>query len=164
MKKMILIFAAMLLIPVVAFAQVAVGGIVFVKSPVLFGESISTANVNINQVCFGGDVRFKANWLQLESVIVGAAGPVNGIDVFADAGVVFDLAMIRLSAGLGPNLSWNIQTQPIVQTGMNAKIGADVMLGGLSVGASYIMALKYNDHVDLYNRSGLLGFQVLVWL
>ena len=164
MKKLILILAALIMIPVVAFAQVAVGGIVFVKSPVLFGDTVSTVNANINQVCFGGDIRFKANWLQLESVIVGAAGPVNGVDIFADAGVTFDLAMIRLSAGIGPNLSWNIQTQPIVQTGMNAKIGADVMLGDLSVGASYIMALKYNDHVDIYNRSGLLGFQVMVWL
>jgi len=164
MKKLILICAAMLIIPVVAFAQVAVGGIAFVKSPLLFGEAVNSANTNVNQFCLGGDIRFKANWLQLESVIVGSAGPVNGIDIFTDAGVTFDLAMIRLSAGVGPNLSWNFGTQPIVQTGMNGKIGADVMLGGLSVGASYIMALKYNDHVNLYNRSGLLGFQVLVWL
>jgi len=164
MKKLILILAAMLMIPVVAFAQVAVGGIAFAKSPLLFGEPINSANANVNQFCLGGDIRFKANWLQLETVLVGAAGPVNGVDIFADAGVAFDLAMIRLSAGLGPNLSWNFNAQPIVQTGMNGKIGADIMLGGISVGASYIMALKYNDHIDLYNRSGLLGFQVLVWL
>jgi hypothetical protein len=164
MKKIILILSAMLLIPVVAFAQVAVGGIAFAKSPLLFGEAINSANTNVNQFCFGGNVRLKANWLQLESVIVASTGPVNGIDIYADAGVTFDVAMVRLSAGLGPNLSWNFGTQPIVQTGMNGKIGADVMLGDISVGASYIMALKYNDHVDLYNRSGLLGFQVLVWL
>jgi hypothetical protein len=164
MKKIILILAVMLMIPVVAFAQVAVGGIVFVKSPLLFGESVNSANANINQVCFGGDIRYKADWLQLETVLVGSAGSVNGVDIIADAGVTVDLSMIRLSAGIGPNLSWNIQTKPIVQTGMNAKIGADVMLGKMSVGASYIMALKYNDHVDLYTRSGLLGFQVLVWL
>lgn len=164
MKKIYVIALMMLMIPFVAFGQLAVGGVFYAKSPLLFGDSVSIEDANVEQLCLGGDIRLKAGWLYLESVLIGSTGSVNGLDMFFDAGITMDLAMIRFSVGAGPNLSWNFNSSPIIQTGMNAKLSADVMLNKLSLGISYIMALKYNDHVEVYNKSGLVGFQALYWM
>jgi len=40
MKKLILILAAVIILPVAAFADVGVGGAAFFKSPVLIGQPI----------------------------------------------------------------------------------------------------------------------------
>ncbi|TVQ25537.1 MAG: hypothetical protein EA382_06865, partial [Spirochaetaceae bacterium] len=86
-------------------------------------------------------------------------------DVFLDAGVVFDISIVSLSLGAGPNFTNNLGHGRPVQAGLNAKAGVDVRLGPVSVGLSYIMALRVNDdvRVSIETSSGLLGVQVLFW-
>lgn len=164
MKKALMIIAIMILVPVVMFAELAVGGVAMLKSPVLLGQEVNLDNVNVDQFSFGGDVRLKVGIIQVESLLVCSAGDVTGLDIYTDAGLAFDIALVRLSVGAGPNFTWNFTHQPPLQVGLNAKVGADLMLGNVSVGCSYIMVMNYNEHVDIYTNTGLFGIQVLVWM
>ena len=51
-----------------------------------------------------------------------------------------------------------------MQVGLNAKVGADLMLGPISIGASYIMVLNLQNGIHVTTSSGLLGIQILFWL
>ena len=51
-----------------------------------------------------------------------------------------------------------------IQAGLNAKAGADIRLGPVSLGLTYIMALNIGNEVVIHSSTGLLGAQVLVWL
>lgn len=164
MKKALMIIAIMILVPVLMFAELAVGGVAMLKSPVLLGQKVNLDHVNINQFTFGGDIRFKVEMIQLESMLVCSTGDITGLDIYTDAGLAFDIALIRLSVGAGPNFTWNFTNKPPLQAGLNAKVGADLMLGNVSVGCSYLMVMNYNSHVDIYTNTGLFGIQVLVWM
>ena len=120
--------------------------------------------MNVNQFSFGGDLRLKIAWFQAEALVLYSAGDVQSLNTYLDAGVALDVAILRLSLGVGPNLYYNIsQGSSPVQAGLNAKVGADIKLGPISVGASYIMALNLANGVNVQTSTGLLGVQVLFW-
>lgn len=164
MKRLFLILAIVAILPVAVFAEWGIGGAAFYKSPVLLGQPVDIANLNVDQFSFGGDVRLKVGWFQAEGLLLYSAGDVNSLNVFLDAGVALDLAIIRLSLGAGPNFTNNFGQSPAVQAGLNAKIGADIKLGPISFGLSYIMALDISNGIDISTSSGLLGAQILFWL
>jgi hypothetical protein len=164
MKKLVLIFAVLALLPIAAFAEWGVGGAAFYKSPVLIGQPIDVGNVNVDQFSFGGDLRFKLGWFQAEGLLLYSAGEIQSINMYLDAGVALDVAILRLSLGVGPNFNINFGQSSPIQTGLNAKIGADVKLGPISFGLSYIMALNLANGVNVQTGSGLLGVQVLFWM
>jgi len=164
MRKLVLILAVLVVVPVAVFAQWGAGGAVFFKSPVLLGQSISLDDLNVDQVCFGGDVRLKLSLFQAEALVLYAAGDVDSLHAFVDAGLAFDIAILRLSLGAGPNFTYNLgETTPPVQAGFNAKISADLVFGSISVGLSYIMALTVEGGIAVDKSTGLLGFNVLFW-
>jgi hypothetical protein len=162
MRK-ILIVLMVLALPVAAFAEFGAGAAAFYKSPVLLGQPVDVDNVNVDQFSFGGDVRLKLGWFQAEGLALYSAGVVDSLNIYLDAGLALDVAIVRLSLGAGPNLVYNIGGSHPVRTGLNAKIGADVMLGSISLGASYIMALNLDSGFRVDTGSGLLGVQVLFW-
>jgi hypothetical protein len=74
------------------------------------------------------------------------------------------LALLRLSAGAGPALTYNIgESDEPVDAGLNVKLNADVKLARLSAGLSYIMDLNLENGVDIDTSAGLLGASVLFW-
>jgi hypothetical protein len=164
LKKLILIFSILVVIPIAVFAEWGVGGAAFYKSPVLLGQPIDTASVNVDQFSFGGDLRFKLGWFQAEGLLLYSAGSVSSLNLFLDAGVVLDVAILRLSLGAGPNFTNNFSNSPPTQAGLNFKAGADLVLGPISVGLSYIMALDLNNGIDITTSSGLLGASLIFWL
>lgn len=164
MKKVLVILIFLMVLPVMAFAQLGFGPAAFFKSPVLLGQSVDSDEVNVNQFSFGGDVRYRLGWFQAEGLMLYSAGDINSLDVFLDAGVALDVAILTLSAGAGPNFTKNFDGSPAQQAGLNSKVGADVRLGPISVGMSYIMSLNINDGIDINTSSGLLGAQVLYWM
>jgi hypothetical protein len=164
MRKLVLVFAVLCIFSVAAFAEWGIGGAAFYKSPVLIGQPLDTANVNVNQFSFGGDLRFKLAWFQAEGLLLYSAGDVQSLNMYLDGGVALDVAILRLSLGIGPNFVANFGQSSILQAGLNAKIGADIKLGSISVGASYIMALNLANGVNVQTSSGLLGVQVLFWM
>jgi hypothetical protein len=164
MKRAILVGLLVALLPAAAFAELGVGGAAMMKSPYLLGQSVSKDDLNVNQFTFGGDARLKVSLLQGEALVMYAAGDVQSLNVYLDAGVAFDLLLLRLSAGVGPNFVYNFGESSPRQAGLNAKISADVKLGKLSVGLSYIMDLSLSGGIDVTTSSGLLGAQVLLWM
>lgn len=165
MRKRILILVVLVLLPAAIFADLGIGGAAFYKSPVLMGQSVDTDNLKVDQFSFGGDVRFKMTLFQAQALALVSVGEeVSGLDIYLDAGLALDIAIVRLSLGAGPNFIYTFGEDDPVKAGLNAKIGADLMLGGLSVGLSYIMALDIDDGIDIETGTGLLGAQVLFWL
>jgi hypothetical protein len=163
MRKWILVLAVLAVLPVAAFAELGLGGAAFYKSPVLLGQPIDVANVNVNQFSFGGDARFKLGWLQVEGLVLYSAGDAQSLNIYLDGGLALDIAILRLSLGVGPNFIVNFGQSSPVQAGLNAKIGADIKLGSISVGASYLMALNLANGVNVQTGSGLLGVDVMFW-
>jgi hypothetical protein len=165
MRKIVLILAILAILPAAVFADWGIGGAVFGKSPVLVGQSNDTNNLNVSQFGLGGDLRLKLSWFQAEALVLYASGNgVNSFDTYLDGGVAVDLAMIRLSLGVGPNFVFNTGNNSGGQVGLNAKAGADIMFGPVSLGLSYIMAMNVNNGVQISTGSGLLGVSVLFWM
>ncbi|OHD72810.1 MAG: hypothetical protein A2177_09085 [Spirochaetes bacterium RBG_13_68_11] len=164
MRKFILILAVLAILPVAVFAEFGVGAAAFYKSPVLIGQLEDLPELNVNQFSFGADARFKLGWFQAEGLVLYSAGDVDSLNAYLDAGVALDVAILRLSLGVGPNFTYNFGESSPFQVGLNAKVGADVMLGPVSIGASYIMALNLESGIHVSTSSGLLGIQILFWL
>ncbi len=164
MKKLLLILCVLIIVPIGAFADWGIGPAAFLKSPVLVGQPIDTTNLNVNQFIFGADLRFKASVFQAEALLLYAPGEYSSINGYFDVGIAVDVAIVRLSLGVGPNINFNLRPNSLVQAGFNAKAGVDLMLGPVSLGLSYIMALNINNGVYINTGSGLLGIQVLFWL
>jgi hypothetical protein len=164
MKKLILILIVLVILPVAVFADFGIGGAAFYKSPVLVGQPIDTNNLNVDQFSFGGDLRYKLGWFQAEALALFSTGSLSSFNLYLDAGLALDIAILRLSLGGGPNFAINFDESTAIQAGLNAKIGADIVLGPVSFGLSYIMALNIKNSVSVQTSTGLLGAQVLFWL
>jgi len=164
MKKILLILAVLVILPVVAFAEFGIGGAAFYKSPVLLGQPIDVANMNVDQFSFGGDLRFKLGWFQAEALVLYAAGDVDSLNAYLDAGVALDLAILRLSLGIGPNFTYNFGESSPFQAGLNAKISTDIKIGPISFGLSYIMVMNLDNGFYVNTSSGMLGAQILFWM
>ena len=164
MRRALLILAVLVIVPSIGFAQVGIGAAGYLKSPVLIGQPVSIDELNVNQFSFGGDVRFRLGWFQAEGLMLYSLGSVNSLDLFLDAGVALDIGILALSFGVGPNFTNNFGQSPPAQVGLNAKAGADVRIGPISIGASYIMSLDLQDGINIDASSGLLGLQILFWL
>ncbi len=164
MKKLAWMLVVLSMAPAAIFAQLGIGGAAFYKSPVLLGQPIDLGNHNVDQFSFGGDLRYKLGCFQAEGLLLYSAGNVSSLATYLDAGIGLDVAILRLSLGAGPNFNANFGAARPVQAGFNAKIGADITIGQMSVGLSYLMALSIDNGVDVTTGSGLLGAQVLFWM
>ena len=132
----------------------------------LIGQEPDLSLLRENGFTFGADARFKfLKVLQLEALGLVSTGEVTSIDLYADAGLALDLAFLRLSAGVGPTVFFLLDgsSDPTL-LGFNAKANADIKLGRLSLGLSYIMGLIVDDGVQLNKSTGMLGANVLFWL
>jgi hypothetical protein len=161
MKKMLLV-ALVLLLPAAAFAEFGVGGVALYNSPVLIGQKVSDIDLNVNKFSFGPDLRYKLWILQLEAMILGSFGNFSSLDGYIDAGLAFDILFLRLSAGIGLNGTYQFENGAF-NKGFNTKFNADLKLGKLSLGLTYIINMNLDGgfHWDL--SSGLLGATVMWW-
>jgi hypothetical protein len=164
MRKVIVVFALLLVVPIAVFADWGIGAAAFGKSPALVGQPNDTNNLNVSQFSVGGDVRLKADWFGAEGLVLYSSGSgINSFNTYLDAGFTGDLSIVRLSIGAGPNFVYNTGTNSGAQVGLNAKVGADAMFGKVSVGLSYIMALNVGNGVQVNTGSGLVGLSVTYW-
>ena len=164
MKRILLILAIAMILPATAFAQLGAGPAAFFKSPVLLGQSFANDGVNLNQFSFGGALRYRLGLLQGQALGLYSVGDTDSLDIFLDAGVALDVTMVTLSFGAGPSFTKSFDGSSPIRTGLNARTGADVHIGPVSVGLSYIMSLYLDGGIDIDSSSGLLGTQVLFWL
>jgi hypothetical protein len=145
MKKIVILALVLAFVPLLSFAEFGVGGSAFFNSPVLIGQKLLKI-------------------LQLDAMALVTLDEVNAIGLYPNAGLAFDLAFLRLSAGIGPTLVFLLDdvTDPTM-LGFNAKANADIKLGPVSVGLSYLMGLNFDNGIDLEKSTGMLGANVLFW-
>jgi hypothetical protein len=161
MKKILLV-AFVVLLPAAVFAELGVGGAVLYNSPGLIGQKVDTLDLNVNKFSFGPDLRLKLWIFQLETLFLGSFGSSSSLDGYLDAGLVFDLLFLRLSAGAGVNGTYNFQDGSF-DKGFNAKANADLKFGKFSVGLTYIIDVAVDNGIKWNLSSGLLGAQVMYW-
>jgi hypothetical protein len=165
MSKRVLIVLVLCLIPLLSFAELGLGGAAFFNSPVLIGQEVTASGLTSGGFTFGGDLRFKLAILQLEALgLVTVAGGSTALDLYTDAGLALDVLFLRLSLGAGPNFTYEFggAADPFMP-GFNIKANADVKLGKLSLGLSYITGLIVDNGIALDKSTGLLGVSVLYW-
>jgi hypothetical protein len=169
MKKTLILALVLAFIPLLSFAELGLGASAFLNNPVLIGGDTDVSEWGKGGFTFGADARLKLKILQLEALgLLSLGEEVTSIDLYADAGLALDLAILRLSLGAGPTLFFvlNDSIDDNVLAGYNVKANADIKLGRISVGLSYIMALIVQD--GLFNiqpdlKTGMLGANVLFW-
>jgi hypothetical protein len=165
MKKTLILVLVLAFIPLFVFADFGIGASAFFNSPVLIGHSIDGPALRDGGFTFGADARLKfLKIIQVEALGLVTLGDEKSIDLYADAGLAFDLAILRLSLGMGPTVFFMLDnaTDPTL-VGFNAKANADIKLGRLSFGLSYIMGLIVDNGVKLDKSTGMLGANVLFW-
>lgn len=160
MKKVMLL-ALIALLPAAAFAQLGIGPAAFYNSPVLAGEAIESEDLDAEHFTFGANARLKLSLLHGEALALVSLSPFTS-DIFLDVGAEIDLAVLRLSAGIGPKLTYT-SDEGFFRGGYNLKLNADIVLGSLSVGLSYIWNVTLDGDLDVRGRRGLLGLTVLFW-
>lgn len=169
MKKTLILVLVLAFIPFLSFAELGLGVSAFFNSPVLIGQEPTLSELREGGLTFGADVRLKfLKFLQLDALgLVSVGDDVTSIDLYADVGVALDLAILRLSLGVGPTVFFVLSDTPDpTLLGYNIKANADIKLGRLSFGLSYIMDLIVEDglfNVQLDKSTGMLGANVLFW-
>ena len=165
MKKIVIVVLVLAFVPLLSFAEFGVGGSAFFNSPVLIGQDVDTHELWDGGFTFGADFRWKLlKILQLDAMALVTLDEVNAVGLYPNAGLAFDLAILRLSAGIGPTLVFLLDdaTDPTM-LGFNAKANADIKLGPISFGLSYLMGLNFDGGVALERSTGMLGANVLFW-
>jgi hypothetical protein len=164
MKRILILVLLLSCIPLSLFAELGVGGVAFLNSPVLIGQPLPNDGVGIEDFTFGGNLRWKLALFQADALALVTMGTTPVVDIYADAEVVLDIMMFRLSIGAGPTIHWEVGGPKPLFMGFNAKANADIKLGRLSVGLSYIMNLIVDNGISLDKSTGMLGATVLFWL
>jgi hypothetical protein len=165
MKKILILIVVLAFVPLLSFAEIGVGASAYFNSPVLVGQDVDTHALWDGGFTFGGDLRWKfLKILQLDVPVLVAIDDVSSIGILPNLGLAFDLWILRLSAGVGPSVTFLLSdvTDPTL-LGFNAKANADIKLGPISVGLSYVMALNFDSGVALDKSTGMLGANVLFW-
>jgi len=167
MKKTLILVLVLAFIPLLSFAELGLGASAFLNNPVLIGEDPDVSALRAGGFTFGGDARFKLSLLQLEALgLVSVGDNTTSIDLYGDVGLALDLAILRLSLGAGPTVFFVLDGADPVLAGYNVKANADIKLGKISVGVSYIMGLIVDGglfDVALDKSTGMLGANVLFW-
>jgi hypothetical protein len=166
MKKILVLVLVLAFVPLLSFADFGIGGSAFFNSPVLIGQKTSSNELWEGGFTFGADARWKLlKILQLEVLGLVTIDETSSLELIPNAGLGFDLAFLRLSAGIGPSLTvlFDSPLDKPALLGFNGKVNADVMLGPVSVGLSYMMGLNFDGGIDLDKSTGKLGANVLFW-
>ena len=89
----------------------------------------------------------------------------TALDLYTDVGLALDVLILRLSLGAGPNFTYVFggAADPAM-FGFNIKANADLKLGRVTVGLSYLTGLVIDGGLAWDKSTGLLGASVLFWL
>ena len=172
--KRFLVLCAVLIVPVAAFAQFQVGGTALYNVP-YFAES-GPDQINPSDFTFGADARMKIFVFQASGLALftpgytddlGSQVPGN-VDLHVDGGVALDILLFRLGLGVGPSFRFGLGPDSTASNvGFNVKATADIMLGRLAVGLTYLNQFAFDSDagasqvLDQDYTRGLVGLSVL---
>lgn len=184
MKKIILILIIVLL-PAALFAEFRIGPTAFMNFPLIQDNEYNVPElegIDPSDFTFGLDARLKILLFQGSVTALFTPGaeasdsagellvlPAS-MDIFLDAGIAVDILFLRLGLGAGPNFTFFFGNEETISDpasmGFNLKGTADIVLGPVSFGLSYINQFDFDlDHpvsvLSADKTQGLLGVAVL---
>jgi len=184
MKKLLLILLVLLL-PAALFAEFRLGPTAFMNFPLIQDNTYNVPEldgIDPSDFTFGVDARLKILLFQASAAALFTPGaeatdslgdPVvlpASMDIFLDAGIAIDILILRIGLGVGPNFSFFFGNEDTISDpqsmGFNLKGTADIVLGPVSFGLSYINQFDFDlDHpvsvLSADKTQGLLGVAVL---
>jgi hypothetical protein len=160
MKKVILIML-ICAVPAILTGQAGFGIAAFYNTPIEAGSFPDEDQIHTENFTFGGDLRLKLGILHGEALALVTLDPFV-TDIFLDAGITLDILIVRLAAGIGPKFTYGGEDR-IMRGGYNLKLNADIILGKISLGLSYIFNTTLGSDLDVRGRSGMFGVSLLFW-
>lgn len=156
MIKRIVLVLLIVLIPSVAFAQIQLGPTAYYNHSLRIAdvdEEVDDVVWDTSNFSFGADARLKLGMLQGQAVgLYTPPSPEDGvdavhlIDLHTNVGLAFDILMFRIGAGLGPSFAFEFGDGATETAGIgtNARVGAEVGLGGIAFALNYLMRFPFD--------------------
>ncbi len=173
--KRILIVCLILLLPAAVFAQVQIGGTALYNFP--YFEDAGPNEIDLSDLTFGADARIRLFIFQASALALFTPGYTDelsnevagNIDLIVDGGLSIDVLLFRLGLGVGPSLRLNLGGADPYGIGLNVKATAEVMLGRIAVGLTYLNQFEFDfaDASQLLDEDytkGRLGVSALFTL
>jgi hypothetical protein len=160
MKKLMLMLMLVLL-PLGLFAQFYIGGSALYKEdPEYLQDPDDTL---FDDMAFGGEIRLQFSLLELSALALYEFD--GAFDVYVDAGVAFDIAILTIGVGVGPNFIFQADPDAPEPTsiGFNGKIHVDINLGDIKISGYWLFlveSLSYEEFEDNLTL-GNIGVSVL---
>lgn len=160
MKKnitLITMAAALLLcLPAAGFAQLQLGPTALYNWPIS-EDAPDTGSLGLEDFTFGADLRLRLAFLHIGAMALFTPGGVDVVnlqeipsrlDVFSRLGIQVELAILRVSAGIGPTFGFDFyatddsnNTRSMV--GGNAMASLELVLGKVAVAANYLVTFDF---------------------
>jgi hypothetical protein len=160
MKK-IMIVLVLLALPMSMFAQFYIGPSAMYKGDPMTPPAVTPDLVD--HFSFGADLKLQLSIFEVQALALYNLG--NSFNTYLDVGIAFDLAIVTIGAGVGPNfvISFNSGVEDPVAFGFNGKVHVDLNLGGIKISAYYMFLLDNLSVADVESQmyAGNVGLSLL---
>jgi hypothetical protein len=140
MKKIIIVLL-LLVLPMTMFAQFYLGASALYKGDPLGIPNLTPDPSIVDNLAFGIDARL--NVAIFEAQLLALYNLDQSFNTYLDVGIVLNIAIISIGAGVGPNLVINFMSGALetVSFGFNGKVHADINLGNFKISAYYMFLI-----------------------
>lgn len=163
MKKLIIVLV-LITLPMAAFAQFYLGATAFFKGDPL-GLQNPTPSI-VDNLAFGADAKLKLAILEGQATALYVLN--NSFNVFLDVGIILDIAIVSVGAGVGPNflLDFSSGAPESFAFGFNGKVHVDLNLDPIKISAYYLFLLDSITIADIKEKmyAGNVGLSILFML
>lgn len=137
MKKLI-IALVLIALPISLFAQFYIGPTAFFKCD---PSSVSVADIQLDNFAFGLDTKIQLSIFEIQGTALYNFG--QQFNVFLDAGIVLDIAIVSIGAGVGPNFLINLDPSALEAFGLgfNGKVHVDLNIDIIKISLYYVFLI-----------------------
>jgi hypothetical protein len=145
--KRIIIVLLFIALPMSMFAQFYLGPTAMYKGDPMDLPGTTPDYSLIDHLAFGADVKLQISLFEVQALAMYNFN--NTFNVYLDAGIALDLAIVTIGAGIGPNFYVSLDDVPDpVGFGFNGKVHVDLNLGGVKISAYYMFLI---DNITVSN-------------
>jgi len=163
MKKLLIVLV-LITLPMAVFAQFYLGATAFYKADPV-GLQNPTPSI-VDNLAFGADVKLKLAILEGQATALYVLN--NSFNVFLDVGVIFDIAILSIGAGVGPNflIDFSSGAPQAFGFGFNGKAHVDLNFDPIKISVYYIFLLDSITVADIKEKmhAGNVGLSILFML
>ncbi|HEQ70960.1 MAG TPA: hypothetical protein ENN69_00585 [Spirochaetia bacterium] len=156
MKKLV-VALLLLALPMSLFADFYLGASALYK-----GDYANAPNDDdiVDNLAFGADVKLTLSLFEIQGLALYNLN--NSFNVYLDAGIILDFAILSIGAGIGPNFLIDFDGN-YSGFGFNGKIHADINLDSIKISAYYMFLIDDISVSDIEDSmsAGNIGVSVL---